>query len=108
MYKVNETVIYGTEGICKITDIAERNFNSSVEKYYILKPLYNSSSTIMVPINNEILVSRMRRMLSCEEIEKLIEDMPGEEGLEWIDDEKKEKKSTEALFCAETEKSLSS
>ena len=106
MYKVNETVIYGTEGICKITDIAERNFNSSVEKYYILKPLYNSSSTIMVPINNEILVSRMRRMLSCEEIEKLIEDMPGEEGLELIDDEKKRKEEYRGVILRGDRKEL--
>lgn len=37
MFNVNDTILYGTHGICKITDITEQKFNRSTNKYYILR-----------------------------------------------------------------------
>ncbi len=91
MYKINDTVIYGTDGICTVADITEKNFNGSTGKYYILKPRYSPSSTIMIPIDNELLVGKMRYMLSPEEVRALIDSMPDQDGVEWIADDKKRK-----------------
>ncbi len=98
MFKINDTVIYGTEGICTISDITEKKFNGVESKYYILKPHYSPSSTIMVPVDNQMLVGKMRYMLSCDEIKKLIDAMPTQQGALWIDDEKKRKEEYRAII----------
>lgn len=84
MFNVNDTILYGTHGICKITDITEQKFNGSTNKYYILQPLHNTSSTIYVPMDNEKLIAKMRRILSEEEIYELIKAMPDKNGA-WIE-----------------------
>ena len=78
MFNVNDKILYGTHGICKITNITEQKFNGSANRYYILQPLHNPSSTIYVPMDNEKLMSKMRRILTEEEIYKLIKAMPDE------------------------------
>ena len=84
MFNVNDTILYGTHGICKISDISEQKFNGSTKKYYILQPLHNASSTIYVPMDNEKLLAKMRRILSEEEIYELIKAMPDKETT-WIE-----------------------
>lgn len=84
MFNVNDTILYGTHGLCKIIDIKEQKFNGQTNKYYVLNPHHNTSSTIYVPIDNEKLASRMRRVLSEEEIYELIKAMPDKES-SWID-----------------------
>lgn len=84
MFNVNDTILYGTHSICKITDITEQKFNRSTNKYYILQPLHNASSTIYVPMDNEKLIAKMRRILSEEEIYELIKAMPDKNGT-WIE-----------------------
>ncbi len=98
LFKINDTVIYGTEGICTVSDITEKNFGGTVGKYYILKPKYSPSSTIMIPMDNPQLVSKMRYMLSGDEVRALIDSMPQEKGVSWIDDEKKRKEKYRALI----------
>lgn len=90
MYQVNDTVIYGTNGICKIIDITDKDFSGVQKEYYILKPFSNMNSTIYVPLNNELLVKKMRRVLSAEEIYNIIHSMPTEEMI-WIEDENERK-----------------
>ena len=84
MFNVNDTILYGTHSKCKITDITEQKFNGSTNKYYILQPLHNASSTIYVPMDNEKLIAKMRRILSEEEIYELIKAMPDKNGA-WIE-----------------------
>lgn len=84
MFNVNDTILYGTHGICKISDITEQNFNGSTKKYYILQPLHNVSSTIYVPMDNEKLLAKIRRILSEEELYELIKAMPDKETT-WIE-----------------------
>ncbi len=98
MFNINDTVIYGTEGICTVTDIAERTFGGSTEVYYILKPLYKNGSTVMLPKSNAALVSRLRRILTPEEAEKLIANIPDEIGAEWIENEKERKENYRSVI----------
>lgn len=91
MYKINDCIVYGTEGICEIVDIAEKQFGDKCDTYYVLKPLYTKGSTVMVPVSNDLLVSKMRYMLSSQEIKDLIDKIPTEDAFEWIEDDKKRK-----------------
>lgn len=76
MYKVGEIVLYGSNGVCRIEEITEKTISKTVIEYYVLKPLATQVSTLFVPTQNEKLVSRMRRVLSKEEIENIIENLP--------------------------------
>ena len=59
MFQVNDMVLYGTNGVCKVVDIDERDCGGRMVEYYILKPIYAANSTIFVPVNNEKLTSMM-------------------------------------------------
>lgn len=77
MYKVNEKIIYKKD-VCKIRDIKEdKNI-----KYYILTPIDDESLIIKVPIDNKL----MRNLISKEEIEKIIDEIPNIKPLDNIDD----------------------
>lgn len=84
MYHINNSVLYGTEGVCIISEIEEKEMGGEHQQYYVLKPVYRSESTIYVPVNSEKLTSKMRRVLSADEVYELIKTMP-EEGTIWID-----------------------
>ena len=84
MHSVNETILYGTHGICKITDIEERDFTGTKKVYYVLKPVKDEKSTIYVCVHNEKAVKQMRQIMSADEIHEMIQSMP-EETTEWIE-----------------------
>jgi CarD family transcriptional regulator len=87
MYQVNDMILYAAQGICRIAEITEMDLNGAAALYYVLKPVYEEKSTIFVPVYNETLTSKMRRVLSAPEIYALIKTMP-DEGTIWIDNEK--------------------
>ncbi len=92
MFNVGNIVSYGMQGICEISEIAEKKFKSDVIQYYVLVPVFEKNSKIFVPVKNEILTAKMRRILSKDEILDIIESMPDNEII-WIenDNERKEK-----------------
>lgn len=99
MYKVNDTVVYGAQGVCKIAEITEKILGATAIQYYVLKPIYDERNTIFVPVNNEKLHAKMHRILSENEIYTLIEDMPAEEPI-WIDNENDRKEKYKAILSA--------
>ena len=72
MIKQGDTVIYGANGVCDVSAIEERVFGGQKSNYYILCPRSNSGSTVYVPVDNEKLASRMKRILTEKEIYDLI------------------------------------
>lgn len=90
MFQVNDMVLYGTNGVCKLVDIDVRDCGGRMVEYYILKPIYALNSTVFVPVNNEKLTSKMRYVLTKEEIDEKIRLIP-ESSPGWIDDERTRK-----------------
>ena len=72
MFQINDTVMYGTHGVCKIEDITMKEFMGSQKEYYVLKPISDFTATLYVPTHNEKLLARMRRILSKQEVYQLI------------------------------------
>ena len=83
MFAKNDYIIYGTTGVCKITGIEKRKFNNIEKEYYILKPAYDSNSTIYAPIDNDMI--NIRKIMTVKEVYDLIRTMP-DNGPIWIDD----------------------
>ncbi len=76
MYKIGDTVIYGTEGICEVTDITEMSFGGGKSQYYILTPVSKRQNTIYAPTGNDKIKKRMRTILTREEARALIDSLP--------------------------------
>lgn len=98
MYNVNDTILYGTHGVCRIEEKAEKEFMGSKKEYYVLKPLSNPSGTLFVPVGSEKAESKMRRILSQEEIYELIRTMPYEEA-NWIERENERKEEYRRIIA---------
>ena len=73
-FDIGEYVSYGINGMCNIEDIRPMQLSQSVEKmmYYILRPESNPKSTIFVPVNNQKLVSKMRELMTKDEINAML------------------------------------
>ncbi len=84
--QTNDTVLYGTEGVCRVVGVEEREMCGGRCEYYILQPVHTAHSTIFVPVDNETLARRIRPVLTPKEIYALIEAMPDESSI-WIEDE---------------------
>lgn len=91
MFQVNDVIIYGTQGVCKIADIEEKTVSGVKKTYFVIRPIHDKGATIFAPTDNGHVLKKMRRLLSWEEINKLIDSMP-EEDIVWFknDNDRKE------------------
>lgn len=88
MFNINDTVMYGRTGVCKISDICTKDFNGKKKKYYVLSPEFESKTTIYCPCDSEKI--RMRKLLSVDEVKSLIKNVADEE-ISWIENDQKRK-----------------
>ncbi len=91
MYQIGDIVVYGTEGIAEIGEVIEREFGGKMMQYFVLHPLEKKTETVYVPIENEKAMSKMRSVLSPEEAERLIEELPQEKA-PWIRNDRERQK----------------
>jgi CarD family transcriptional regulator len=86
MFNVNDCVMYGRNGACRISDITDGSFIGKPDvKYYILHPIYSNDCAIMTPVDCQKVM--IRQLASKQEVYKLIDSMPSQEAV-WIDDDK--------------------
>jgi len=90
MFQVNDVIIYGAHGVCKITGAEEKTVSGKKKTYFVLRPVGDKGSTIFVPTDNELVLRKMRRLLTKEEIHKLIDSMPQENAV-WVENENERK-----------------
>ena len=86
MYEVNELVHYGAQGVCKICNITTKRFRTGVVKYYELSPVYRAQERILVPMDNEAAIAKMRKVMSREEIMEML-DRLSPEGMKWVEND---------------------
>ncbi len=85
-YNIGDTVLYGTDGVCRIAEVSEQKVGKETLSYYILKPIYDDKATIYVPAQNERLLGKMKGILSEDEICDAIEKACGAKD-DWIFDD---------------------
>jgi len=101
MFKKGEYVVYGSIGACEVTDIATVDFQGVPKDkwYYILHPCSQKDSKVFVSVDNQ---KTLRKVLTKEAAEALIEDMENIEDLKIEDAKYKEKKYKEILRSSES------
>lgn len=70
MFKISDTVVYGSGQLCVISDIKEVSFGSTKNLYYILKPVYDKNSTVYHPVEGG--EAKMRMPLAKEKAKKIL------------------------------------
>lgn len=99
MFQVGQTVLYGTEGVCTIEERKIMKVGRAKSPYYVLRPVFRPGSTIFVPEDNAILLSRMRPVLSQDEILQILRQVTQEE-LVWIEDANERKTEYQKILVS--------
>lgn len=72
MFQREEMVVYGIQGVCKITDISCRAVGGKQMEYYVLQPISQPDARFYVPVQNPAAVAKMRKLLSREALESIL------------------------------------
>ena len=101
MFAVGDAVVYGTQGVCKISEIVEMTVAKVTREYYVLVPVYAEKATLYVPVDNEdVIKSRMRPVFSADEVDAIINNVSEGTAMPWISNDMRRKE-----FCVNTLKS---
>ena len=92
MYAVNDAVLYGKNGVCRIVEVEQRSTCGEKRQYYVLRPVFKADLTLYVPVGNEEKLG-MRQILTQEQVHELISQMPSQPD-DWVEDARQRK----ALF----------
>ncbi len=83
MFSINDTVMYGTVGVCRVEGVSELTLGRERKQYYVLRPISSGGSTVYIPLDNELLISKARKLLTPDELTALLSSEFSEE---WDDD----------------------
>ncbi len=85
MFKVNDHVVFGATGVCRVVDRVMRSFSGNPEReYFVLSPLQENNEMIYVPVDHS--KPHFRRALSREQILRLLQEMP-EADPQWMEED---------------------
>lgn len=98
MFKVNDVITYGTQGVCRIEGTEVKSVGGVKKTYFILKPVSDKGSTIFAPTDNAHVLSKMRRLLTKDQIHELIDSMP-EKDAQWIANENERKEYYKSVLA---------
>ncbi len=53
LFKIDDYIMYGMTGVCKVMDITNERFTNGIKKeYYVLSPIYSNNTVIKIPVDN--------------------------------------------------------
>ena len=97
MYQIGDQVVYGIHGVCCVVDQEVRTVDRKNVTYLVLEPVGQGVSRFLVPMHNAAAMSKLRRILSKEELEELFRSEEiYKDG--WIRDENQRKQTYRELI----------
>ena len=99
MFKINDVVVYGSQGVCEIVDIVEKKIDGASKSYFVLKPKTYRGATFFVPTWNEKAWGKMRKVMSKNDIDTLIDSMPTKTPT-WIANENERKETYKKILAS--------
>lgn len=73
MFSIGNSVIHPGEGVCEITDICSRTFDGKTCDYYVLKTVYDSRTTLYIPVETAGYRPKIRLLLNEDQIHEAID-----------------------------------
>lgn len=83
MFKINDVVVYGSQGVCEIIGIEDQKLGGATKKYFVLKPKNDKGAICYVPTWNEKALGKIRKVMTKKEVDALIDSMPNKKPI-WI------------------------
>ena len=99
MFKINDVVVYGSQGVCEIVDIEENKIDGTSKCYFVLKPKADRGATFYVPTWNEKAWGKMRKVMTKKDIDALIDSMPTKVPT-WIANENERKETYKKILAS--------
>ena len=103
MFQVNDLVIYGHHGVWEITNVGTLKMPMADQEklYYTLRPVYHKESSVYAPVENRKIV--MRSVITKEEAENLIQNIPRIETVCIVNEKAREVQFKEAMQTCDCE-----
>lgn len=99
MYQTGEQVLYGIHGVCTIMETEIRTVDRKKVEYYVLVPNDQPGARYYVPTQNQAAVSKMRPLISKQELNELLQSEMDADSA-WIEDENRRKQRYRELIAA--------
>lgn len=97
VYQVGDRVVYGIHGVCQIVDLQVQTVTHKKVEYYVLEPITQSGARFFVPSQNQAAVSKLRSVLTKDEVDTLLKSEQSRQDI-WTDDENQRKQSYRQLI----------
>ena len=98
MFQINDVVVYGAQGVCKIVGIQEQKIDGTSKTYFVLKPADDRGATFYVPTWNEKALAKMRIVMTKQDVDALIDSMPNKKPA-WIENENERKETYKRILA---------
>lgn len=99
MFRSGELVVYGIHGVCRILGLVNKRIDRKSIEYYELEPIDQSGSRYYVPSQNAAAVSKMKPLLTDEELDALLKSECSQNEA-WIADENQRKQLYRELITS--------
>lgn len=97
MYQVGDNVLYGSHGVCCILDIENKTIGRKKVPYYVLEPMDQLGARYYIPVQNELAVAKLSKLITVQELNELLSHAKENSG-PWISDETLRKQRYRALI----------
>ena len=98
MFQTNDVIVYGAQGVCRIAGTEEKIISGKKKTYYVLHSIHDGGSVTYVPTDNPLVLQKMRKLLTREEIHCLMDSMSREAPI-WVDNELQRKELYKAILA---------
>lgn len=88
--QIGTQVVYGIHGVCSIIDVEVKRVDRKNVEYFVLEPRDQPGARFYVPTQNQAAISKLRHLLSKEELDALILSESAHRDC-WIEDENQRK-----------------
>ena len=92
VFEKGEYIVYGTTGVCQVMDITTMKQKEATQAklYYVLEPVSSPGGKILTPVEEN--KNPMRRIVTREEADRLIEEIRNVKDLQLGDEKQREAK----------------
>ena len=98
MFQINDVVVYGAQGVCKIVGTQDQKIDGANKTYFVLKPADDRGATFYVPTWNEKALAKMRKVMTKQDVDALIDSMPNKKPA-WIENENERKETYKRILA---------
>ena len=98
MFQINDVVVYGAQGVCKIVGTQDQKIDGANKTYFVLKPADDRGATFYVPTWNEKALAKMRKVMTKQDVDALIDSMPNKKPA-WIENENERRETYKRILA---------